>query len=85
MEKKRKRHYRHQDKEEMTHYQEEVREYNKQMKELRKKYAAEVAEIREQKAKEIQYAHSIHCFDHERISISVRVCMNFNTITERQN
>ena len=69
MEKKRKRHFRHQDEEEMKRYQEEVREYNKQMKELRKKYAAEVAEIRENKAKEIQYVYTMHDFEYERIHI----------------
>ena len=72
MEKKRKRHYRHQDNEEMQRYQEEVIEYNKEMKELRKKYAVEVAEIREKKAQEIQYVCTMRNFEYQRVNVFAR-------------
>ena len=61
MDKKRKRHYEHQSKEEMKRWQEDLRKYNEGVKDLRKKYAAEVAEIREKKAKEIQYVTMSVC------------------------
>ena len=83
MEKKRKRHYRHQDNEEMQRYQEEVIEYNKEMKELRKKYAVEVAEIREKKAQEIQAA-KLEDFRQQYLRAQVKAQIKEQNLKEHQ-